>query len=177
MGLIQLPLETNAFQGKSGVKYIVQPDVSVFRFQKFEQLQIEAQLLMSVSGFAGEIREIRILMEKPQFASASARVVNLENGVSRVIRNDPSPLLYIATLFICSENEPQDEWSEAAALEKLKDWGEISAAFFLTSAARFITRYMADFNFDSLNILAERAQEKTAEEMLTVKPTKQKVIL
>lgn len=171
MALIQLPLETNAFEGKSGRKYIIQPDVSVFRFQKFEQLQIESQLLLSVSGFAQEVKKIRELQEKPQFASASHALINLENGAARVLRGDASPLLYIATLFICTDDEPQDEWSEAAAMEKIKDWGEISASFFLTLAARFTARYIQDFNSDSLNFLLQKMAEQSPEEAITKKKT------
>lgn len=172
MPLIQLPLETNAFAGKSGTKYIIQPDVSVFRFQKFEQLQVESQLLMSVSAFSQEVKKIRELQEKPQFATASHALINLENGAARVMRGDPSPLLYIATLFICSEEEKQDEWSEAAAMEKIKDWGEYAASFFLTLAARFTARYISDFNFDSLNILLEKVEEKSPEEAMPKKAKK-----
>ncbi len=172
MALIQLPLETNSFEGKSGKKYIVQPDVSVYRFQKFEQLQIEAQLLMSVSGFHQEVRKIRELMEKPQFASASSAVVNLENGTARAMRGDPSPLLYIATLFICTDDEPQDAWSEAAAMEKITDWGQYAASFFLTLAARFTARYIQDFNSDSLNTLLQKATEKSPEEAMPTKAKK-----
>lgn len=169
MALIQLPLETNSFEGKSGLKYIVQPDVSVFRFQKFEQLQIESQLLMSVSGFAHEVRKIRELLEKPEFATACHATINLENGTARIQRGDPSPLLYVATLFVCTEDEKQDEWTEAAAMEKIKDWGEYAASFFLTLAARFTARYIQDFNSDSLNFLLQKTAEKSPEETMQKK--------
>jgi hypothetical protein len=169
MALRKFPLDTNAFNGISGKKYIIENDVSTARYLVFERLQIESQWLISVSAFADEMEKVQNLLETPKVASASNLVVNIRNGVARIQRGDYSPLFYIASLFVIEEGEDVTQWSEASAMEKIKDWGDISASFFLNLAARFLTAYLQGLNLDFLTSLEIEAEEMSAEQMMSTK--------
>jgi hypothetical protein len=73
----------------------------------------------------------------------------------------PHPIFFICSLFICGEDEDRGKWSEADAIEKIRDWDGIDVDFFLASAKRFVLRYSNDLtkgfqNFSDNQSRAER---------------------
>lgn len=155
MNVISPSLSSNSFKSASGKSYIVYPSMTAKRFEVFERLQVEMEHQTSLTGFREEAAGAYDLLNKSKPADAAVKLNNLVNGVTRIENGQPHPLLMICTLFICTKDENQAEWSEAEAQEKVQDWANVDIAFFLASAKHLLGRFMNDYATDFLNSLAE----------------------
>lgn len=151
MNVILPSVNDNSFVSASGKKYIVYPSLTTKRFEEFEQMQIEMEYGVSVSGFRSEVQKAYDKLNEPKFADAATILNNVLNGTSRIDNRQPHPLLMICALFICSDDEDQSRWSDSEAQEKIQDWAGVDVSFFLNCARRLFHRFTPDLNTDSPN--------------------------
>lgn len=130
--LIQLPVTTKKFQA-SGQDYYVEDTISIERYKTFQRLEIELGYGIDFATLQEKLTSAYKLQNESKFADVSVMLYSLIEG--SVIIGDKTPMgLYVATLFVNKANEDRTEWSMALADEKLADWKQIDAAFFLRLA-------------------------------------------
>lgn len=161
--IISVELTANSFTANSGKEYIIYSSVSTGRFPILEKYIIELNNGVSPSAYRIELNDAIESVNSMKFVDAAVRLSNMRDGVARIENMVPHPVLMICSLFICTKDEDQSRWSDAEALDKISDWAGVDMAFFLTSAKRFLTRFLSGSSIDSLSTLVQ-AQEATKKE-------------
>lgn len=164
MGIINPSPNDNSFVSASGKKYIVYPSLTTKRFEVFEQMQIEMEYGVSVSGFRAEVQKAYDKLNEPKFADAATILNNVLNGTSRIENRQPHPLLMICALFICGDDEDQSRWNDSEAQEKIQDWAGVDVSFFLNCARLLFHRFTPDSNTDFPNTSETTAGDDQGEQ-------------
>ena len=151
MELIKPDLSANSFTSRSGIEYIVYDTVSTGRFPLLEICMVEVAQGISADGFRTETVDAYNSFNQMKFADGCSKLGNVINGTERIMNMKPHPLLKLASLFICSDDEDQDKWIEAEAMAKIDDGAGVDIAFFLRSVKRFLNVFFPGWNTDSLD--------------------------
>lgn len=142
-GIIMPELTANSFLGASGAKYIIYPTLSVARYQEFER--IEAEIGLASGNARRDVQKVYDNLNAGKVADATVTLYNILQGLVRIDENQHSRIMLACTLFINREGENVAEWSEAEAAEKINDWSQIDARFFLTCYRYFLTAFTASY--------------------------------
>lgn len=160
-GITSPELTDNSLFGISGAKYIIYPTLSVARYQEFER--IEAEIGLASGSARKDVQKIYDYLNAGKVADATVTTYNLLQGLVRIDDKQQSRIMLACTLFINSEGENVAEWSEAAATEKIVDWGHIDARFFLTCYQYFLRAFTMSYGQTTQDIL-QSLKDELAEE-------------
>lgn len=142
----------NSFMA-NGRKYLIHNSLTVERFERFEDLQIQVSLGVDFRTLHGNIKEAYDVLNSREGRLADASVIlnDVLQGVSRIRNNRPVPTLMLCTLFICREGEDRAKFDEAEAIEKINDWRAegYSVADFFSLAFNLVSGFEEALNANS----------------------------
>lgn len=148
----------NSFRSKSGVKYIINGQISQKRFEELENLMLQIDLGQSMaqpSIFSGQLKNA---INAKDLALAGNLIYQFDSGLGYHKRMTEL-ILRACTLFMIRENDTQD-WNEANALETIKDWQSIPYVFFLVAFNCFKVCFTETLKAGFQNTLRAQAQIK-----------------
>lgn len=162
--VIQPEITTNSFTGKSGATYIVNDSLPTARYAKLEAFEAEIESGATVGGLLKQVRASYDAMNKGKNADAAVILYNTINQAERIEQGRVNTLILACTLFCCKQGEITNEWSEAEAIETVKDWGDIDPRFFLNCWARFQSAFMDGYGSATWSSSNESANDQENEQ-------------
>jgi hypothetical protein len=156
---------TNSFRSKSGAKYIINGQISQKRFKELEKTMLQIDLGQSMSEPSIFLNQLKNAVNAKDLAFAGNLIYQFESGLG-CHKRMTELILLCCTLFMILENDTQD-WSEASALETMKDWQSIPYVFFLVAFNCFKVCFTETLRAGFQNTLRAQIQIK--------KPTQSKI--
>jgi len=163
-GVIQPEITTNSFTGKSGATYIVNDSLPTARYAKLEAFEAEIESGVSIGGLTKQVKAAYNALDGNKLATASVILYDIINKGERIEQGRVNTLMLACTLFCCKPGEITNEWSEAEAIETVKDWGEIDPRFFLNCWARFQMAFMDGYGSATWSSSNESANDQANEQ-------------
>lgn len=155
----RVKLTDNSFQA-GGKRYVIYSTVNIERYRVLEELQVRAGYGASYAQLHnGYSKVVKLINEGKRF-EADIALNNLMQGVARKINKQHDPMLLMATLFCCPDEEDRTAWSEEAANEKIEIWGKegIPVEDFFGLSLQLCRHYQENL-FQGLEAILEEAEE------------------
>ncbi|CAG5001958.1 hypothetical protein DYBT9275_02775 [Dyadobacter sp. CECT 9275] len=143
-GLIQIPHTAKSFEA-GGHTYHVEDSLSIERYKAFQRMEIELGYGYNFSALTDKLQLAYQYQNERKFADVSVILYQLIEGAVAISEKKPTAL-YVATLFINRSDEDRTVWSRTIAEEKLKDWNNIDANFFLIVALSRVRNFGKSLN-------------------------------
>lgn len=150
-----------------GHTYHVEDNLSIERYKHFQRLEIELGFSLSFSDLFGKLREAYEKQNNQKFADVSVLLYNLLEGSVQISEKKPVAL-YVATLFINRSDEDRTVWSKVIADQKLEDWRDIDANFFLITALSRVNGFRETIReisqmIETVGVIKDKADEVSQE--------------
>ena len=131
----------------NGKTYKVASELSINRFRILEELEIEFYYGFTMQDMFTKLKETFELMDKGKIAQSSVKVHNLLSGVADRLDKREPVMLRICSLFLITDGEDVNEWSEELAKGKIDDWSKEGYAIndFFSLAANLVPGFMKDY--------------------------------
>lgn len=145
MELKKIDLSAKQFEA-NGKKYFIETELSIDRYSKYEQMEIELGFGRQFSEVFDVARAAMDDINKHRQGEAYVKLYNLINGVQQ-LNNKKQPVFRMCALFINAEDEDRKIITEDMINSKIEDWrveGLDYAPFFsfaITSLQGFKERY------------------------------------
>jgi len=163
-GLKQLPLDAKSFTA-NGHEYVISQGLSVERWRKYEELQIELGFGTNLQTIFTRIKTAYGHLNKMEVADAAVVLHNIMWGVKDRLENRVDKTLLMCALFMNrKEGEDQTVYDESFMEEKIKDWaveGYDTQSFFHI-AWNLVPGFFEAFNEDLPPISPRKNEKKTS---------------
>ena len=157
----ELDLSKDSFVA-NGVTYKNRGKLSLGRFMKFEQYQVELGFGVSFEQLFNKAKDVFEDLEKGKPASAAVKQHNFINRIAQKIDERTHPVLKLCGLFICAEGEDWKTYDEAVEEKKINDWiaEGLDTQSFFTLAFNLVANFIPIYNEVSEGILNEEKKAK-----------------
>lgn len=155
-----IPTDSPTFPA-NGKTYSITEEISVERWQHFEDLNALVGIGRSFNEIFTDIREAYEFLNKGKQADCAVKLHNLMTGVKSKLDGRHHPALMICALFINYEGEDTAIYDEKIQQQKINDWqteGYDMKSFFQL-AWRFVPKYIDVYNEDLENILSQSVEK------------------
>jgi len=105
----------------NGKLYFIEPEISVERFQKMQEIEIELAYGVSYKKMFEGLKECYEYLNDQQFADAAVFLHNLMNSIGKLEERE-SPIMEYCTMFINTADEDRKVVDEKVMSNKLEDW-------------------------------------------------------
>lgn len=122
MELKKIDLSQREFTA-NGVRYFIESSLSIDRFEKFEEIEIELGYGRTFAEVFDQVRQAMDDINKHRQGDAYVKLYNLLNGVEQRTKKKPHVYRYCA-LFINAETEDRGIITEDMINKKIADWGK-----------------------------------------------------
>lgn len=145
MNVKTIDLKSKEFEA-NGVRYFIESTLSIDRYRKFEEIEIELGYGRSFSEVFDTVRMSMEDINNQKQGEAYVKLYNLINGVQQFETKRPHIFRYCA-LFINSEDEDRTIITEDMITKKIDDWQKEGLdhqpffSFALSSLPGFKERY------------------------------------
>tara|TARA_R110000787_G_scaffold97665_4_gene201323 strand:+ start:20077 stop:20691 length:615 start_codon:yes stop_codon:yes gene_type:complete len=106
----------------NGNKYIIRTDMTITRFEAFENLQIEVSFGSDFRTLFDNLSKTYELVNSYKLADAAVMMHNIMNGVAETINEREPQILKLCALFICREGEDLAKYDIQLMKAKIEDW-------------------------------------------------------
>lgn len=156
----RIGLTDNSFEA-GGNKYIIHSSLNIERYRHMEELQVRAHYGQNYAQLHQGFLKVTDLINKGKRFDSDIALNNMMQGVVRALNKQHNPVLLIATLFCCTEDEDKAVWNEEAANEKIEIWSKegYPVEDFFGLCLRFCRRYQADLFSDLQDISEEDGEQ------------------
>ncbi len=164
-----MPKKIDFASGKvpaGGKVYKIAPELTINRFKVLEELEVEFYYGFTMSDMFTKLKDAFEMMDKSKVAQASVKIHNLMTGIAdRVDKREPV-MLRICSLFLITDDENINEWSEELAKQKIDDWaGEgYDINDFFSLAANLVPGFMKDYEEILKGTLKAESQQESSQE-------------
>lgn len=119
----------------NGKEYTVETGMSINRFMKYQELEIEAAYGLSVPDLIKKLSTAITLLNSVKFVDAAVLLSDTANGINKM-RSRVHPIFRLCALFINTKDEDKGDITEEAIEAKINDWKAeaISVEFFFACA-------------------------------------------
>lgn len=157
--LKRINFTTGQFEA-NGKKYTIEKLISIERYTKFQQFEIEAAFSATFKNLFDTLNNTYELLNKGKLADASVNVYNAMKGVHEISNKEPYVLKYCA-LFINEENEDRRVITDEMISQKIADWQEegLPVQDFFTLATNSIPHYIESYMSNFQSSLEEQKKE------------------
>ena len=147
----------------NGVTYKSRGKLSLGRFMKFEQYQLELGFGIAFEQIFNTAKDIFEALEKGKQATAAVKAHNLCKRVADKIDERQHEAFKLCGLFICAEGEDWKTWDEEAEEKKINDWIEegLDAQSFFTLAFNLVANFIPIYNEVLEDTSKEEKEKKT----------------
>lgn len=109
----------------NGKKYFLEPQVSVERFRKMSEFEIELSYSTTFKRMYAGLNELREILNQAKFVDAAVKLRDIQEGMQRVTdTSNHHPIMKYCALIINSHEEDRRAYDEKIMEEKIKDWEE-----------------------------------------------------
>ena len=119
----RIAVTDNSFEA-GGRKFIIHSSLNIERYRVLEEMQVRATFGQSYAQLHQGFLKVVDLINKGKRFESDIALNNMMQGVARALNKQHNPMLLIATLFCCEENEDRGTWSEESANEKIELWSK-----------------------------------------------------
>ncbi len=120
MSLKKIDLQAGSFEA-NGKKYLIETTLSIGRYRKYEEIEIETGYGRSFKDLYDNVRQAYDDLNKSKPADASVKLYNLINGITDPKKKEPFVLRYCA-LFMNTEEEERASITDDQIQAKISDW-------------------------------------------------------
>ena len=152
----RISLTDNSFEA-GGKKYLIHSWVNIERYRVLEDLQVRAGFGSSYAQLHNGFVKVVDLVNKGKRFESDIALHNMMQGVARKLNKQHDPMLLMATLICCTEDEDRTVWSEESANEKIEIWSKegYPVEDFFPLSLQLCRHYQEGLYNDSLNISEE----------------------
>lgn len=148
----------------NGKDYSIQTELSINRFKVLEELEVEFYYGFTMQEMFDKLKEAWNLLDKGKMAQAPVKLHNLMTGIAEKVDKREPVMLRICSLFIVTQDEDVNSWSEELAKEKIDDWSKEGYDIndFFSLAANLVPGFIKDYNetLKGTFLAADQEQEK-----------------
>ena len=159
-----LPLDSKSFPA-NGHEYVVSQGLSVERWRKYEELQIELGFGTNLQSIFTRVKKAYGHLNEMKVADAAVILHNIMWGVKDRLENRVDKTLLMCALFMNrKEGEDVTKYDESFMEEKIKDWsleGYDTQSFFHI-AWNLVPGFFEAFNEDLEPISKKPSEKKTS---------------
>lgn len=105
----------------NGKTYVIENTLSIDRYKKFEEMQLEVGYGRSFKDVFAVLRSAMDDLNKTKLVDASVKLYNLNYGVQDEAKKNPFVLRFCA-LFMNTENEDRASINDDQINQKINDW-------------------------------------------------------
>lgn len=136
-----------------GKTYKVNETISVARFNKYQEMQVELLYGMDMEQMVKNMQQIIQInnnislngtLRIKDITDVNSIAYNTLRGIEN-IGKEMHPALKICTLFVNTDDENVGDWDESLARQKVEDWKEIDMSFFLNLALSSISNFKENY--------------------------------
>lgn len=148
----------------NGKNYTILKELPIARFEELDKMEVELYYGFDMKGLYDKLVETFNDLNKSRPADASVKIHNLLKGVADKVDQRTHIILRICSLFLVTEDEDVNEWSEDLAKQKTEDWAKegYSMNSFFTLVVTFKPGFLEAYNEISQNTLAQNPTEKSS---------------
>jgi hypothetical protein len=106
----------------NGKEYKLIKELTIERFKHLDKMEVEFFYGFDMKGLFDKLTEAFNDLDKSKIAAASVKIHNLIKGVADKVDSREHIVLRIASLFLITDDEDINTWSEELASAKAKDW-------------------------------------------------------
>lgn len=130
----------------NGKEYTVVTGMSIERFMKYQELEIEAAYGLSVAEMIKKHSEAITLLNSLKFVDAAVLLSNMANGINKM-RSRVHPIFRLCALFINTKDEDATTITEEQIEAKINDWKAeaISIEFFFSCAKTTMLGFIENY--------------------------------
>ncbi len=107
------------------VEYFLEPQVSVERFRKMTEFEIEVSYATTFKRMYAGLNELRQVLNEARFVDAAVKLRDIQEGMQRA--TDPRnhhPIMKYCALVLNTHEEDRRAYDEKIMDEKIKNWEE-----------------------------------------------------
>lgn len=119
----RINLTDNSFEA-GGQKFIIHSSLNIERYRVLEELQVRARYGQNYAQLHTGFLKVVDLINKGKRFEADNALHNMMQGTVRALNKQHDPMLLMATLFCCPDDEDRTTWSEETANEKISIWSK-----------------------------------------------------
>lgn len=140
--IVQLnPQTTKTFEAGGKKYYVELLTLSAGRYKHFQKMELELGFSINFPGLVDKLKEAYTALNARRDADAAVTIMQTLDGC-RLFNEDRQAIsLYVATLFINTADEDRSKWSKSLADQKIEDWSNIDANFFLSLALAQVRQF------------------------------------
>ena len=161
--LKHLPMDAKSFTA-NGHEYVISQGLSVDRWRKYEELQIELGFGTNLQSIFTRVKEAYGYLNEVKIADAAVILHNIMWGVKDRLENRVDKTLLMCALFMNrKEGEDVTKYDEDFMEEKIKDWAEegYDTQSFFHIAWNLVPGFFEAFNEDLAPILKKPSGKGT----------------
>lgn len=134
-------IEDNKIIGAGGEEYLIHSSLTINRFKKLEELQIQISFDKSPLGLFNQWLDVHKLINEGRIADIAVLAKDNMDALAGIV-NRTELGLRITALFINTENEDLNESSDEFLDKKIEDW--LEAGYDAISFFQFATNLQKD---------------------------------
>lgn len=109
----------------NGKTYFLEPQISIERFKKMNEFEIELSFATTFKKHYASLRELKDIMNQARFVDGAVKLNNIMVGMHRVLDNtNHHPILKYCALILNTDDEDRKAYDEKVMNDKIKDWQE-----------------------------------------------------
>jgi hypothetical protein len=134
----------------NGKEYRILPELPISRFKELDKMEVEFFYGVDMQTMFNKIKAAYndLNSRDIKIADASVKLHNLMIGVAEKVDNRTHIVMRICSLFLVTEDEDINQWSEELAAKKEKDWqaeGYKMSSFF-SLVASFLPGFLSAYD-------------------------------
>ena len=140
----------------NGKEYFIETKLSVNRWQKYQEFELEVGYGMSVAEMNKRLGEAVELLNKVRLVDAAVLLHSLATGITK-IRQRAHPVFRLCALFMNTKDEDRTDITDELIMEKVNDWkaAGIDAGFFLAFAQTIMLGSIANLEIKTQELSEE----------------------
>jgi hypothetical protein len=145
----------------NGKEYFIETKLSVNRWQKYQEFELEVGYGMSAAEMNKRLGEAVELLNKVKFVDAAVLLNSLATGITK-IKQRAHPVFRLCALFMNTKDEDRTDITDELIMEKVNDWkaAGIDAGFFLAFAQTIMLGSITNLESKTQGVSEEQQSEK-----------------
>ena len=146
----------------NGKEYKFLTELPIVRFKELDKLEVEFFYGFDMKQMFDKLKAAFEDLNKSKIADASVKMHNLMKGVADKVDKREPIVLRICALFLVTEDEDINKWSDELAAKKIKDWEEEGYAMtdFFSLAATSLPGFLEAYEKITADTSEEAAKTK-----------------
>lgn len=109
----------------NGKKYFLEPQISIERFRKMNEFEIELSFATTFKKHYAGLNELKTILNEARFVDGAVKLNDIMLGMHKILdKNNHHPILKYCALILNTDEEDRRAFDEKIMADKIEDWQE-----------------------------------------------------